>query len=136
MATVQFKSEISIELDQLLAGVAQLDTPDLEKLLIQVRQVLAHRKNPSLPALEIELLQKINQTLPDEVQQKYNDLSEKMRSVVITPNEHQELLKLIDIVEQNDGDRLQHLIQLSQLRNISLPELMQQLDIHPQPVHV
>ncbi|OYQ67174.1 hypothetical protein B9G53_02135 [Pseudanabaena sp. SR411] len=136
MATVQFKSEISIELDQLLAGVAQLDTPDLEKLLIQVRQVLAHRKNPSLPTLEIELLQKINQTLPDELQQQYNDLSKKMRSGVITSNEHQELLKLIDIVEQNDGDRLQYLIQLSQLRNISLPELMQQLDIHPQPVHV
>ena len=136
MATVQFKSEISIELDQLLAGVAQLDTPDLEKLLIQVQQVLAHRKSPNLPTLEIELLQKINQTLPDEVQQQYNDLSEKMRSGVITPNEHQALLKLIDIVEQNDGDRLQYLIQLSQLRNISLPELMQQLDIHPQPVHV
>jgi HPt (histidine-containing phosphotransfer) domain-containing protein len=136
MATVQFKSEISIELDQLLAGVAQLDTPDLEKLLIQVRHVLAHRKNPSLPTLEIELLQKINQTLPDELQQQYNDLSAKMRSGAITPSEHQELLKLIDIVEKNDSDRLQHLIQLSQLRNISLPELMQQLDIHPQPVHV
>jgi hypothetical protein len=59
-----------------------------------------------------------------------------MRSGVITPNEHQALLKLIDIVEQTDADRLQHLIQLSQLRNISLSELMQQLDIHPQPVHV
>lgn len=136
MATVQFKSEISIELDQLLAGVAQLDTPYLEKLLIQVRHVLAHRKNPSLPALEIELLQKINQALSEEIQQQYNDLSAKMRSGVITPNEHQDLLKLIDIVEQTDADRLQYLIQLSQLRNISLPELMQQLDIHPQPVHV
>jgi hypothetical protein len=125
MTKVQFKSEISIELDQLLAGVAQLDTPDLEKLLIQVRYVLAHRKNPSLPALEIELLQKINQTLPDESQRQYDDLSE-----------HQDLLKLIDIVEQTDADRLQHLIQLSQLRNISLAEMMQQLDIHPQPVHV
>jgi hypothetical protein len=39
------------------------------------------------------------------------------------------LLKLIDIVEQTDADRLQHLIQLSQLRNIPLTELMQQLDI-------
>ena len=36
MATVQFKSEISIELDQLLTGVDQLNTPDLEQLLIQV----------------------------------------------------------------------------------------------------
>ena len=136
MATVQFKSEISIELDQLLTGVAQLDTPDLEKLLIQVRQVLAHRQNPSLPALEIELLQKINQALPEEIQQKYNDLSAKMRSLTITPEEHQDLLKLIDVVEQADSDRLQYLIQLSQLRNISLTELMQQLQIQPQAVHV
>ena len=136
MATVQFKSEISIELDQLLTGVAQLDTPDLEKLLIQVRQVLAHRQNPSLPALEIELLQKINQALPEEIQQKYNDLSAKMRSQTIMPEEHQDLLKLIDVVEQADSNRLQHLIQLSQLRNISLAELMKQLQIHPQPVYV
>jgi hypothetical protein len=136
MTTVQFKSEVSIELDQLLTGVAQLDTPDLEQLLIQIQQVLAHRQNPSLPALELELLQKINQALPEEIQQKYNDLSAKMRSQTITPEEHQDLLKLIDVVEQADCDRLQHLIKLSQLRNISLTELMQQLQIHPQPVNV
>ena len=136
MATVQFKSEISIELDQLLTGVAQLDTPDLEQLLIQIQQVLAHRQNHSLPALEIELLQKINQALPEEIQQKYNDLSAKMRSQTITPDEHQDLLKLINVVEQADGDRLQNLIQLSQLRNISLSELMKHLQIHAQPVHV
>ena len=136
MATVQFKSEITIELDQLLTGVAQLDTPDLEQLLIQIQQVLAHRQNHSLPALEIELLQKINQALPEEIQQQYNDLNAKMRSQTITAEEHQDLLKLIDIVEKADGDRLQNLIQLSQLRNISLPELMKQLQIHAQPVHV
>ena len=72
MATVQFKSEISIELDQLLTGVDQLNTPDLEQLLIQVQKVLAYRQNPSIPALEIKLLQKINQALPEEIQQKYN----------------------------------------------------------------
>ena len=136
MATDQFKSEITIELDQLLTGVAQLDTPDLEQLLIQIQQVLAHRQNHSLPALEIELLQKINQALPEEIQQKYNDLNAKMRSQTITPDEHQDLLKLIDVVEQADGDRLQNLIQLSQLRNISLSELMKQIQIYPQTVHV
>ena len=85
---------------------------------------------------ELELLQKINQALPEEIQQKYNDLNAKMRSQTITPDEHQDLLKLIDVVEQADGDRLQNLIQLSQLRNISLSELMKHLQIHPQPVHV
>lgn len=78
---------------------------------------------------ELELLQKIKQALPTELQQQYNDLSVKMRSQTITPEEYQDLLKLIGIVEQADGDRLQHLIQLSQLRNISLPDLMKQLQV-------
>ena len=83
---------------------------------------------------ELELLQKIKQDLPTELQQQYNDLRAKMRSQTITPEEYQDLLKLINIVEQADGDRLQHLIQLSQLRNISLAELMEQLQIYPQSV--
>ena len=85
---------------------------------------------------ELELLQKTNQALPAELQQQYNDLSAKMRSQTITPEEHQDLLNLIDIVEKADGDRLQNLIQLSQLRNISLAELMEQLQIYPQSVHL
>lgn len=52
-----------------------------------------------------------------------------MRSQTITPEEYQDLLKLIGIVEQADGDRLQNLILLSQLRNISLAELMEQLQV-------
>ncbi|WP_055075595.1 hypothetical protein [Pseudanabaena sp. 'Roaring Creek'] len=78
---------------------------------------------------ELELLQKINRALPAELQQQYNDLSEKIRSQTITPEEHQDLLQLIDMVELADGDRLQNLIQLSQLRNISLAELMKQLKV-------
>jgi hypothetical protein len=84
---------------------------------------------------ELELLQKINQALPEKLQQQYNDLSAKMRSQTITLKEHQDLLKLIDVVEQADGNRLQNLIQLSHLRNISLAELMEQLQIYPQSVH-
>ncbi len=80
-------------------------------------------------------MQKIKQALPVELRQQYNDLSAKMRSQTITPEEHQDLLKLIDIVEKADGDRLQNLIQLSQLRNISLAELMEQLQIYRQSVH-
>lgn len=129
MGIVQSKSEIGAELDQ-------LDTPSLEQLLIQIRQILAHRQSPSLPTLEIKILQKINETLPDELQKQYNDLSAKMRSGIITPKEHDDLLKLINMVELADVERLQNLIHLSQLRNISLVELMQQLGIHSQPVHV
>lgn len=100
-------------------------------------QSLLHMANvqfKSEGSAELELLQKIKQALPTELQQQYNDLSAKMRSQTITPEEYQDLLKLIGIVEQADGDRLQNLILLSQLRNISLAELMEQLQIYPQSV--
>lgn len=136
MATVQVTSEINIELDEVLDGVAKLDTPELEHFLSQVSILLARRKAPSLPEREAELLQQINQGLPTVLQQRYDELTAKLEADTITPAEHQELLQLIDQIELADAERLQHLIELAQLRNMSLDELMDQLDIHPPPVHV
>ena len=135
MATVQVTSEINIELDEMLDGIAKLDTPELERFLSQVSVLLAQRKAPSLPEREAELLQKINQGLPTALQQRYDELTAKLEAETITPAEHQELLQLIDQIELADAERLQHLIELAQLRNMSLDELMDQLDIHPPPVH-
>jgi hypothetical protein len=80
---------------------------------------------------ETELLQKINRGLPKATQSRYNELRAKLRQGTINSQQHQELLVLIDIVEQADAERLQHLIQLSQLRQVSLSDLMHQLGIHP-----
>lgn len=123
------------ELDQLLSGVAQLETTDLERFAEQVYLLLAQRKVPSLSQLEADLLQQINQGLPKATQHRYNDLRAKQYAKSITPQEHQELLTLVDIVEQADAERLQHLIELSQLRQVPLPNLMHQLGIHPPAVH-
>jgi hypothetical protein len=136
MAMVQITSEISIELDEVLDGVAKLDTPELERFLSQVSILLAQPKAPSLPQREAELLQKINQGLPTVLQQRYDELSAKLKADTITPGEHQELLQLIDKIELADAERLQHLIELARLRNTSLDELMDQLSIHPPPAHV
>jgi hypothetical protein len=124
-----------VELEALLSGVAQLETTDLEKFAERVNLLLAQRKVPSLPALEVDLLKQINRGLPEDIQQRYDDLRSKLKAETITPKEHQELLELVDIVEQADADRLQSLIELSRLRQVSLPELMQQLGIHPPAVY-
>jgi len=42
---------------------------------------------------------------------------------------------LVDTTEQADADRLQHLIELSQLRQVPLTDLMNQLGIYPSVVH-
>lgn len=135
MTSVQVTSQINIDLEQLLAGVAQLETADLERFNEQVSQLLAQRKVSSLPAQETELLQQINQGLPPEIQQRYDQLQAKLQAETISPEEHQDLLTLIDTVEQADAKRLEALVALAQLRQISLPDLMAQLDIQPPPVH-
>jgi len=135
MASVQVTSQIKIELDQLLGGVAQLETADLEKFVEQVNILLAQRKVARLSQPEAALLQQINQGLPEDTQHRYNELRAKLQAETITPDEHQELLSLVDIIEQADADRLQHLIELSQLRQVPLNDLMHQLGIHPPAVH-
>lgn len=131
MVTVRVTSEVSLDLDQLLSGVAQLDTAELRTFVEQVSLMLAQRQAASLPELEASLLQAINQGLPEAVQCRYNELQGKLQANEIAPAEHQELLGLIDVVEQAEADRLQALVELAQIQGLSLPELMEQLNLQP-----
>jgi hypothetical protein len=124
MTTVQVTSEINLDLDKVLDGVSKLETPELERFLSEVGTLLARRKAPHLPQREAELLQAINHGLPADLQQRYNELSAKLQAETITPPEHQELLGLIDQIEQTDAARMQHLIELAQLRHVSLDGLL------------
>ncbi len=136
MATVQIESKINLDIEQLLTGVAQLDTPELEQFLASVSLLLSHRKTESSADAEADLLQKINQGLPADVQQRYDTLRAKLQNETLTAAEHQELLALVDLVEQADAERLGHLIALSQLRHISLDDLLKQLEIRQPPIYV
>lgn len=136
MTRVQLKSEVNIEMDELIGGVAQLESDEIEHLLSELSLVLAQRKAPSLPAHESTLLQKIGEGLSESLQARYNGLQQKLLAEAITPDEHAELLGLIDVVEQADTDRLQALIDLAHRRKVSLDELMVQLGIQHPPVYV
>ena len=129
MATIQLQSQIS--LDALVSGVEQLSTPDLEWLTNQVLALRSKRRAPSLPRKEAELLQKINQGLSVEMQQRFNLLTAKRRAETLTSEEYQELLELVDEIELRDAKRVEYLAELAQLRNISLRMLMKQLGIRP-----
>lgn len=129
MTTIQLQSQIS--LDALIGGVEQLSTPDLEWLTNQVLALRAKRRAPSLSRKEAELLQKINQSLPVEIQQRFDLLTAKRRAETLTPEEYQELLGLVDEIELWDAKRVEYLTELAQLRNISLRMLMKQLGIRP-----
>lgn len=129
MPTVQVKSNVELGLDEILKGISQLDTPDLEQFLEQVSRLLAHRKAQSLSKREAELLVKINRGVEAQKAERYRQLADKLNEERATPEEHQELLNLIEYIEAKDGERLEALIELAGLRGLTLNGLMDQLDL-------
>ena len=135
MPTVQVVSEVNIDLHTVLAGVAQLDLPELERFASDINSLVARRKAPYLPQREAWLLRKINRGVAPAVRQRYMELHEKLLDETLSDEEHDELLGLIEIIEKADADRLKHLIELAQLRNTTLDALMDQLGIR-RSIHV
>ncbi len=127
MSTVQ--GEFQISMDELLNGVAKLDIPDLEQLISELLTLRARRVAPSLSKEESRLLEKINQGLPPDLQQRYDELTARRQAETMTPAEHRELLALIDRIERADAERVQALTELAQRRGIPVARLMAELGI-------
>jgi hypothetical protein len=131
---------LTIELDPKLEAVIreqaaraglEPDTFIREALEERVRQGESPGGTP--PALlspaEADLLQKINQGLPPEVWERYHQLVAERRAETLTPSEHTELIRLSDQIELANVRRLEHLVELARLRQVSLDALMDQLGI-------
>ena len=122
-----------MSIEKLLDGAAQLDTPELEHFVSEVLALQAKRRAPHLSRDEAALLQKINQGLPPDVQQRYDTLIEKRQEETLTSDEHQELITMNDQIEETDAERVKDLATLAQLRKVSITALMDELGIHPPP---
>jgi hypothetical protein len=129
MPKVNLTSHIEIDLDEILHGLARLEITELERFVDKVIALQAQRRAPSLPKDETELLQQINRGLPTDIRQRYDALNAKLHGETITPQEHAELLTLIDRLELADAERMQHLVALAQIRGVSVDTLIEQLGI-------
>jgi hypothetical protein len=127
MPTVQVKAQLSS--DDLLLAAEQLNPPELEKLVWRIIALQAHRKAPGLSKDESELLLKINQGVPPDLQQRCDALIAKRQSETLTPGEYDELLRLTDQVEKLDAKRMEYLKKLAYIRRTSLRALMEELHI-------
>lgn len=125
MAIVEVSSE------QLLKAVAQLPQPELEQFLAQALTLRPQHAEHRLSQAESELLLKINQGIPADLQRRYNELIDKRQNKSLTPQEYEELLQLTDQVELLDAKRVEYLLELAQIRNKPLTLLMEELGIHP-----
>ena len=127
MTTIQIQPNTKVAVDDVLTGVASLDTAELEDFFQKVAQVLAERKAPHLSNRESELLRKINAGYPEGMTKRYEHLLAQQKKHAISPAEQQELIKISDHFETYDAKRLESLLELAQLRGISLDELLKNI---------
>lgn len=132
MPTIQVEAEVSAE--KLLEAARQLSQAELQEFVIQVLALQAQRKAPVLTREESSLFVKINGAPPQEIRQRYRELIKRRREENLSESEHAELLRLTEIAEKYQVERLEALIELSHIRGTSLDELMDSLGIVPPPV--
>lgn len=133
MATVQISAELTT--DTILEAVKQFNPEELEELTLQLHTLRAKKTTPHLSHRETELLKKINEGVPPEISRPLQALRAKMEDETITETEHAELLRLVDEVEMFNVERLTWLIELAHLRNQTLTQLIDALDLHPKYAH-
>ena len=123
------KVEVQLSSEELLKAVEQLNLSELEQFVSQVIVLKAQRKATRLPQTEAELLLKINQGIPDNLQKDYEELKVKREEETLTDDEHQRLLQLTEEIEKIQAQRIENLAELARLRGVSLTALMENLGI-------
>ena len=131
MPTIQIEADLSFE--QLLSAARQMSRRELHHFIEQMLLLRAQHERGALPIAESELLLKINQPVPVEMQRRYDELIARRDERTLTPEEHQELLRLTDQVETLEAERIGRLIELAKLRQVSFDEVMRQLGLPPLP---
>src|SRR5262245_25636111 len=101
--------EARLSADDLLKAIEQLDTAELERFVERLIGLKAQRSGPSLSPRETELLSKINRGVPVDLATRYQELIQRRRAGTLSPEEHAEILRLSDQVEQMEAERVEAL---------------------------
>ncbi len=121
--------EVQLSLAELLTAIEQLSLSEFEQFASQVIALQAKRRTSTLPAVEAELLTKINQGIPLDIQTHYQQLIVKREAESLTDIEYNELLKLSEQIENLEAKRLENLAELANIRGVTLVDLMANLGI-------
>lgn len=113
------------------AGVSP-DAYILESVVQRLHPV-KHRqsKTARLSKIESDLMQKINQSLPQIGWDHYRELIKKRQSGTLTQQEHLELIAISDQLEEANVNRIGYLAELAKVRKTTIPALIKELGLKP-----
>jgi hypothetical protein len=121
-----------IDTRELLANAAKMGVQELEALMRELNNVLSRKKHKDKDHRERELLRLINETvLAKEKRERYWMLSLQLEEGSISAEEHRELMQLAGEEEWLRNKRVAYLVELSQLRNLSLSQVMEEMGLKP-----
>jgi hypothetical protein len=112
-------------------AIALLETLEEDKLprAIAALQALAHPALQEKQPQEADLIHIIHQRLPQQQQQRFNELRQRLEAETLTEAERTELLAFTAQVEQQDADRAAALFQLAQLRQVDLTVILDEFSL-------
>ena len=129
MTKMQTQTDTNIK--SLIGGFTNMPLQDLESFIKELNALATRKRNADKGKSDKSLLLKINRAiLPEEMMERYTFLQEKMEVENLSDSEYQELLSLVNQEEKVRNKRFQYLVELSQLRTISLLELMNRLGLN------
>jgi len=130
MPTVELKPRIKLDIDEILNGIAALDTSDLENFHLKVGGLLSSRKAKSIPDREHALVKKITGAfLPAQKSKRFEELFQKQESSTLSGEEKTEYQYLLQLVQNKSLQRLAWLVELCQLRGEPISQTMEKLGI-------
>lgn len=117
---------------EIIESAARLGAEDFENLFSKLA-ILRVRRNgtPSMSKAESEILEQINQGFSNDKWKRLQFLDWKLETGELDEAEALESLHLAEAYEQYTLQRLQLLIRLAALRNMTLDEVMTQLKVTP-----
>jgi len=116
-------------IDSLLSTAEQLRLSQLEELINRLKELRQQRLLKRLPADEAELIEKINNWLPPDIQEQLSALIAKRDAGTLPPKEQDELTAVLEKAKEAHNKRVEILTELAGLRGISLTALMNELGV-------
>ncbi len=129
--TIDLKPEIETALREEASRIG-LDADHFVQRTLEERlkrPINGHSDVPPLSGAESKLLRQVNEWLPSDTWNEYQELREKFRAETLTETEHQRLTEIYDQIEIINAQRIGFIAELARLRKVSLKEMMNQLGI-------
>jgi hypothetical protein len=116
----------------LLRNIDRMPITEIEHFLKDINALLRRKKTQDKALRERQLLHKINLSVLDDTKvNRYHVLVEKLELGTMTDAEHIEFDILANQEEKLRNQRVKYMIELAQLRAVSLSQVMESLGLIP-----